>query len=376
VSDIGKRPAPSAARARAFRLFSPILLGATLPSRLIACLGVTVGIAVTGLICGFAGGRGLHLPLLVAPMGASAVLVFVVPASPLAQPWPTIGGNIISAFVGVAVAYVVPEPALAAGLAAGLAIAAMSFTRSLHPPGGAAALIAAFGGASAAGPDLMFPLFPVGVNACLLVGCGFIFHKLAGSSYPHRVPKAPAHEPATRDLPPAERVGFKQEDIDAALARLGETLDISRADLDVVVREVETQALMREHGGFTCADLMSRDVISIDERAVLSAARARLIAHHVLEMPVVDGQHRVVGMIGLKQLARPAIRVTDVMLKPVSVTADTPASELIRLFTSGAAHTVAIVDDRRHLVGVVTQTDLLAAMSRGLARDLRRGAAA
>lgn len=375
MSDIGKQPGLSA-RARAFKLFSPILLGATLRGRVIACIGVAVGIAVTGLICGFAGGRGLHLPLLVAPMGASAVLVFVVPASPLAQPWPTIGGNIISAFVGVLVAHLVPEPTLAAGLAASLAIAAMSFTRSLHPPGGAAALIAAFGGASAAGPDLLFPLFPVGVNACLLVGCGLVFHKLAGNSYPHRVPKAPANETMTRDLPPGERVGFKPEDIDAALVRLGETFDISRADLDLVVREVETQALMREHGGLACADLMSRDVIAIDERAVLSAARARLIAHHLLEMPVVDGQERVVGMIGLKQLATPAIRVADVMAKPVSVTADTSASELIRLFTSGAAHTVAIVDERQHLVGVVTQTDLLAAMSRGLARDLQRRAAA
>lgn len=363
-------------RARTSRLFRPILSGATLRDRMLACLGAAAGIALTGLICGLAVGRGIHLPLLVAPMGASAVLVFAVPASPLAQPWPVIGGNIISASIGILAAHFVPEPALAAGLAAGLAIAAMSFTRSLHPPGGAAALIAALGASSAGAPDLWFPLFPVGVNAFLLVACGWVFHKLAGNSYPHRAPKAQANEQGTRDAPPGARVGFKPEDIDAALERLGEAFDISRADLDVVLREVETQALVREHGPLTCADIMSRDVVCIDEQAVPSAARALLIAHDMRDLPVIDRQGRLVGLVGLKQLAAPAMRVADTMTGPVSATADTPAVELIRVFTGGHAHTVVIVDERHDPVGIVTQTDLLAAMSRGLSRDIEQSAAA
>ncbi|TIM63397.1 MAG: hypothetical protein E5Y60_25335, partial [Mesorhizobium sp.] len=71
----------------AFRLFSPILAGATLRERMIACFGATIGIALTGAIGGLVLGSGPHVPLLVAPMGASAVLLFAVPASPLAQPW-------------------------------------------------------------------------------------------------------------------------------------------------------------------------------------------------------------------------------------------------------------------------------------------------
>lgn len=363
-------------RVHTWRLFRPILSGATLRDRMIACIGAALGITLTGLICGLAVGRGVHLPLLVAPMGASAVLVFAVPASPLAQPWPAIGGNIISAFIGVIVGHLVPEPALAAGLAAGLAIAAMSFTRSLHPPGGAAALIAALGGASAGTPDFWFPLFPVGVNACLLVACGWVFHKLAGSSYPHRAPKLVAKEQATRETPPGERVGFKPEDIDAALERLGEAFDISRADLDVVIREVETQALIRKHGPLTCADIMSREVVCIDEQAVPGAARALLVGHDMRDLPVIDRQGRLVGLVGLKQLAMPAMRVADTMTAPVSATPETHAIELVRLFTDGHAHTVVIVDDRQEPIGIVTQTDLLAAMSRGLSRDIEQSAAA
>ncbi len=102
-------------------------------------------------------GNGPHVPLLVAPMGASAVLLFAVPASPLAQPWSIIGGNTISALIGVIVAHFVHEPALATGIAVALAIAAMSFTRCLHPPGGAAALTAVLGGPAVTAPASCFP---------------------------------------------------------------------------------------------------------------------------------------------------------------------------------------------------------------------------
>ena len=83
------------------RLFSPILAGATLRERMLACLGALIEIALTGMVCGYFFGQDPHLPLIVAPMGASAVLLFAVPASPLAQPWSIIGGNTISAMMGI-----------------------------------------------------------------------------------------------------------------------------------------------------------------------------------------------------------------------------------------------------------------------------------
>ncbi|MBB5278347.1 CBS-domain-containing membrane protein [Rhizobium rosettiformans] len=62
--------------------FAPILTGATLRERLIGCLGALIGISLTGFICNLAIGGDPQLPLIVAPMGASAVLLFAVPASP------------------------------------------------------------------------------------------------------------------------------------------------------------------------------------------------------------------------------------------------------------------------------------------------------
>src|SRR5688572_32570628 len=130
----------------AFRLFVPILAGATLRDRVIACVGALASIAITGAVCGFALGNGYDVPLIVAPMGASAVLLFAVPASPLAQPWSIIGGNTISALMGIIAAYLIHDPIIAIGVGVSLAIGAMSLTRCLHPPGGAAALTAVLGG--------------------------------------------------------------------------------------------------------------------------------------------------------------------------------------------------------------------------------------
>src|SRR5450830_1606221 len=94
------------------------------------------------LCCVFAETDEAATVWLIAPMGASAVLLFAVPASPLAQPWSIIGGNLVSALVGVSYAKLVAEPALAAALAIALAIACMFALRCIHPPSGAVALTA------------------------------------------------------------------------------------------------------------------------------------------------------------------------------------------------------------------------------------------
>lgn len=217
------------------RAFVPILAGATFGDRLAACAGAALGIGLTALLTGVTLGSGPLTILLVAPMGASAVLIFAVPASPLAQPWAVIGGNIVSALVGVAVASLVPPNALAAGLAVGGAILAMSLLRCLHPPGGAAALSAVIGGPAVAHAGWLFPLLPVGINAAIIVATGVLFHRLTRHSYPHRPAPVPAKE-AWNLVPP------HPEDLDAALAEMGETFDISRDDLDRLLASVRRHA--------------------------------------------------------------------------------------------------------------------------------------
>ena len=198
-----------------------------------ACLGATFGIGVTAFVCLKIVGAAAN-PWLVAPLGASAVLLFAVPASPLAQPWPIIGGNVLSAIVGVTAAQSIPSTAIAAAVAVGGAILLMSLLRCLHPPGGAAALTAVIGGKSIAGLGFLFPLIPMGLNSVLLVLTGLVVHRFSAHSYPHRA------IPAVRGLSVGNRpFDVQTTDIDLALADLGETFDIGREDLKVLFERVE-----------------------------------------------------------------------------------------------------------------------------------------
>ena len=347
-----------------FRIFSPILAGATLRERLVACLGALVGITLTGLICGWFFGDGPQIPLIVAPMGASAVLLFAVPASPLAQPWSIIGGNTISAFMGVLAARYVPDPVAAIGVGVSLAIAAMSLTRSLHPPGGAAALTALIGGPAISSAGFLFPLFPVCVNSMILVTLGIVFHKLSRRNYPHVLARQPANTHGTADLPAQLRVGFKSEDVDAALAAMNETLDIDRADLDLLLRQVELQALAHSHRGVRCQDVMSRDVVTIVLTGTVEEARRLLLEHNIRTLPVVDGAGRLAGTVGLRELA-----VKDSRIVAGLVTAAKTASPgdsavgLVRSLTDGRTHAIIVIGPDRTVLGVITQTDLLATLA-------------
>ncbi len=151
--------------------------------RILTIVGAFVGILLTGLVS-----RALLSPplavWLVAPMGASAVLVFGVPASPLAQPWSVVGGNTLSVLVGMACARIVPDVALAGALAVGAAIAVMFACRCLHPPGGASALYAVLAGPTVGTIGWRFALCPVLINSLLLAGTGLVFNNLGGRRYP------------------------------------------------------------------------------------------------------------------------------------------------------------------------------------------------
>lgn len=214
-------------------LFRPILAGATLPDRLVACLGALVGIALTVFVCA---GLGLSLadaPAVAAPIGASAVLIFAVPASPLAQPWPVGGENALSAVVGIALVQTLGPTPLAAGLAVAGAILLMSLMRCLHPPGGAAALTAVIGGPAVVQAGWSFAVAPMATNAVLLAAIGWCFHYFSGHTYPHRA--APARpQPA-----------FLPEDLDRALEAEHETFDIAREDLERLLARVEAEAALR-----------------------------------------------------------------------------------------------------------------------------------
>ncbi len=343
------------------RVFSPILPGATARDRALACFGVVVAIGLTGLIGSLFHDQGGALPWIVAPMGASAILIFVIPASPMAQPWPVLGGSALSALVGFAVGQWLGQGALACGVAVGLAIAVMSLTRSLHPPGGALALAGVLGGSVVESAGWWFPLAPVALNAFVLVAAGWLFHRFSGHPYPH----SQALAQATRDPRPSARVGVRDEDLDAVLAGIGEAFDIGREDLRLLLSQFETRVLARERPAPSCGEIMSRDVISVGREDEPARARELLLESGVRLLPVLDDEGRPVGGVGLRELARPGQRVADVMTEPLTIAPAEPAVLLTAALTDGRRHAAMVVDPGSgKLLGLVAQADLLAALAR------------
>ena len=218
----------------------PVRLGPlSIPGWLAAIAGAGLAIAVAGTVARALGGA-TGLPWLIAPIGASTVLVFMLPASPLAQPWPLIGGNLIAAAVGLLMHQLIPQPTLAPALAVALAILAMRMTHSLHPPAGGTALLAALGSPAIAAAGWHFLLWLVALNVLAVAMVGWGWNRLTGHSWPHRLATAPV---------PAVAQMIRAEHIDAVFDNWDEELDIDRADLHAI----GPRDAPRRGGGAACA---------------------------------------------------------------------------------------------------------------------------
>ncbi|MFT3997131.1 MAG: HPP family protein [Asticcacaulis sp.] len=215
-----------------FDAFTPKQAPASWRERLIVVLGAFIGIAVTGLIDHLIA-RQLGLSVwLIAPIAASTVLVFGVPASPLGQPWPLVFGNTISAVVGLICLHLIPEPLVAAPVAVASAIFIMYMTRSLHPPGGAMALLIVLTHTT----DPLFVLFPAFTSSAVLVAVGAAYSVVTKRNYPHvPVPPKPEALPAP----------ISEADMRAALAETGTALDITPDELETLLESATRHSQQR-----------------------------------------------------------------------------------------------------------------------------------
>jgi len=289
-----------------------------------AALGAAVGIALTALLSQ-ASLRWMEGPLwLAAPIGASAVLVFALPASPLAQPWAVVVGNAISAIAGWACAQWIPDVAWAASAAVALAMALMFLGRCLHPPGGGVAVL----GVLAQSDHLGSVLWPVILNSLSMVAAGMLYNNATGRRYPH--PQQPRILPSVGTPEPA------------------------------------APATQRTLGRLRCVDIMSSPAIALKRDATPLEAHALMAEKSIKALPVVDDAHRVVGIVSAVDLVRRGTAMSTVdalMTHPAkTVSMHQWVTELLPVFSEQGHHHLPVVDDRGRLVGMVTQSDLVRAL--------------
>jgi CBS domain-containing membrane protein len=365
--------------------FVPAAPGIDTRERVRLVSGALLGILLTGFLCNLVGGSTWPaLPWLVAPLGASAVLVFAVPASPMAQPWAVIGGNTVSAIAGIAGVHgmhLLGSPELAAAMGVATAIALMLLLRCLHPPGGATALMMVLGSVS----DPVFALFPVMLNSVVLVVAGIAYNNATRRPYPHMQVSQP------RGVTTKEERQL-EDDLDAVIAHYNQVLDVSRDDLRTLLAQAQMRAHDRKLAELRCADIMSRNLVTVEFGTPLQEAWTLLRDRRIKALPVVDRTFRIAGIITLADFLRAAeldvyegfdeklrnlIRTTrsvysskpevagQIMTRNVRVAnMDRHLIDLLPLFASTGHHHIPIIGNGERLVGMITQSDLVAALGR------------
>lgn len=339
--------------AEAFRPPSgPLDLGALVRVSLGTALSVLLAgglIAASGLpeVAGF---------MLIAPLGASALLVVGVPNSPLAQPWPLLVGNGGSALVGVLAAMWLPSDLLAAAVALGGAVAFMYAARAVHPPAGGVALLPVLSPDIVTDLGLRFALMPVISDALVLLIFGMVWHRLTGRVYPFRQP----HETA----PAAQR--FSPSDLAAILSRLRLDSNIGVADFARLLAAADEVARADARTeGLTCADAAHRSLPPLSPDTPLVEARQRMLDSRAYSLAVIDGAGHLVGVLSQSDLLRAGPDMHDrsvgalMTCRPVSLPARAPLRKALSVLAEGGWRAIPLTDDEGRLVAMLTRADLI-----------------
>ena len=367
----------------------PLSIGEKLRSALAAAVAIFLVGYISSLFV-----SGIGLPFMVASMGASAILLFALSHSPLSQPWSLVAGNIFPALIAVTCSKFIPNLIFASAVSMALSLLAMHIFRCLHPPGGSFALLPLLGDASVHDLGYRFVLHPVGLNVLLLVVLGFIINNLMpGRRYPLSA------SPVSRDIHKhddpgsLDRLSINQSDLHNALKQMNTYLDVSEEDLSTVYKIAEMHAYRRKMGEITCADIMSRDLVTAEYGTELEEVWTQLRYHKIKAMPIVDRAQRVIGIVTMVDFMKRANlktyesfqeKLMRFIRRTPGVTSDKPevagqimASpvytaresmhivELVPLLSERGLHHIPIVNAERRLVGMVTQSDLIAALYAG-----------
>jgi len=368
---------------------------ARVPAReaLRAGLGALIGLGLSGLFL-LSPAVDLDLGLyLVAPFGASSVLLFAVPNSPLAQPWSAIVGNTVAALVGVAVCLLVTDPALRIALAVGLAITATILCRAVHPPAGAVAMTAAMSPDAVAHLGFWFALTPIAFGTIALVLLATLYARLTGRRYPFRQFDDPSTH-GTADRNPTERLGLSEEELTGILERYRQSFNLGVEDLARLIGAAELQAAAHSSGPLTAQDIMSRNLVTVTSNTPLGEIADLFRQHHFTSLPVVGVDQTFLGVIFqmhlISQARDDALRLdrgfratfrrlldrdrerpmtaADIMsVAGPRATGATPIGALLPMMAEGDTDAVPVLEYGK-IVGIVTRTDLVAALSRSAAR--------
>lgn len=258
-------------------------------------LGAALGLGLAGLLVLWSNQAFPHALFLFAPLGATAVLVFAVPNSPLAQPWNCVVGNTVSALSTLVLLQALPDApqTVLVALAVGGAITLMLACRALHPPGGAVALLTVLRSAELL-PLGWHLLVPMVVLTTALVAAGVLYHWAWGRSYLYvvRAPEAPGT--ASRG---AGSLALSNADLAQLLERFDQTYNLGPEDLGELLAAAEEHAIKRRFSAVTCGEVMSPELLTVRRDTPLEDVADLFHAHLVKSLPVVGERGELLGRV-------------------------------------------------------------------------------
>jgi CBS domain-containing membrane protein len=330
-------------------------------------------------------------PMIVASMGASAVILFFIPGSPVAQPWPFAGGQIISAIVGMTCALNIVETSTSAATAVSVSIFLMLVFRCLHPPAAATSLSPIMAGASLTSLGYSFVLIPVMINVFTLLILAIIINRwVMNRNYPSPLPVNKTRHQRHAITEPSYQIGFSEQDFSAAIKDSDVFVNMTQSELSRLLTQVEKNAFKRLKGDLICADIMGKAVISVEYGTEVETAWEIMRKHQLKALPVIDRAQRVIGILtwndffkcldltaygNFQNKFRHFIRRTPEMTasKPeavglimtssvITLPETTHIADLIPLMSTIGHRQIPIVNSEQRLVGMVYQATLIAAL--------------
>jgi len=329
--------------------------------------------------------------MIVASMGASAIILFFIPGSPLAQPWPFVGGQLISAVVGVFCALNINETSTAAATAVGASVFLMLILRCLHPPAAATSLTPIMAGTSLTSLGYSFVVVPVAINVITMLFLAIIINRyVMKRNYPSALAIQEEVNQRHSITEPSHQVGFSEQDLSLALDNSDVFIDMTHTELSQLLTQVEMNTFQRIKGTILCSDIMVKDVIAVEFGTEVEEAWSLMRTHKLKAMPVIDNARRVIGIItwndffkcmdlnaydSFQEKFRCFIRRTadvtatkpeavGLIMTPsvVSLPDTTHIAELIPLMSLKGIRQIPIIDSERRLAGMVYQANLIAAL--------------
>lgn len=199
------------------------------------------GIAIVAWIATQVIQPGDQHPVLIASIGATAVLIFAVPHGALSQPWAVLGGHTVSALVGLTIVHTLGGGNIAAALAVALSIGAMHLLKCIHPPGGATSLCTVLAVHGDALTPWSFLLNPVLLNVVPILVLSYVLNlPFAWRRYPANMHMHLAAQP-TKTAQLAHEMPFTEEHLASALDEIDAMIDISDDQLQVIYQALASQ---------------------------------------------------------------------------------------------------------------------------------------